>query len=266
MRLITSIILGILSLTLMGGCQITQQITQKVTGDFKKIGILKKTAKKSKQSKEGYLLKGGERKIIAPLAVVSKEEEEGKQEKFDKYEKGNLTKSELKKLLRESDGLCAQERKNNEILREEILQEKRMFQKMIFNYAMRLDNERSVNQELKGNLIKAEMKSVQAEQKFREVQMSIMTRMNLFYAGYPFYYEVKKGDSLWRIARKKEIYDNPYKWLEIYYANKDKINKDDEYRIYPGVTLKIPRYYEALLSSLGPEDALISDFKDKNSP
>ena len=202
--------------------------------------------------------------MVAPVDVVSEEEKEEAPEKFDKYEKGNLSKSDLKKLLRESDRLYLQEKKNNDILRQEMLQEKRMFQKMIFHYAMRLDNERVANQELKGNLIKADMKAVQAEQKFREVQMSIMTRMNLFYAGYPFYYEVKKGDSLWKIARKKEIYDNPFKWLEIYYANKEKINKDDEYRIYPGLTLKIPRYYEALLSSLGPEDALISDVKDKN--
>lgn len=261
MRRMIFIVLGVFSLTLLGGCQ----LPQKVTDDFKKMSTLKNSSRKSNQSQQGYLLKSGVRKTLNPLPVANKEETEDKQEKMDKYERGNLGKSELKKLLRENDRLFEQERKNNERLRDEMLEEKRLFQKMIFNYAMRLDNERKINQELKGNLIKAEMQAVQAEQKFREVQMNIMTRMNLFYAGYPFYYEVKKGDSLWRIARKKEIYDNPYKWLEIYYANKDKINKDEEYRIYPGVTLKIPRYYEALLSSLGPEDALITTAKDANA-
>ncbi len=259
MRLILFIIFGVFSLGLMGGCQ----MPQKVTDDFKKMSVLKKSSKKKTQLPQGYLLKGGVRKTLTPLPVIVKEEDDGKLEKMDKYEKGNLSKSELKKLVREKDALIEEEKNNNKDLREEMVQEKRLFQKIIFNYAMRLDNERRISQELKGNLIKAEMQAVQAEQKFREVQMNIMTRMNLFYAGYPFYYEVKKGDSLWRISRKKEIYDNPYKWLEIYYANKEKINKEDDYLIYPGLTLKIPRYYEALLSSLGPEDAFITP-KDKN--
>ena len=259
MRRIILIVIGMLIFSLLAGCK----VPQKVTDDFKKAAALKEKSRKAKPIQQGYLSKSGVKKQTTPLKI-SDEDEEEKPESFDKYERLNLSKSELKKLLRENDRLYLQERKNSENLREDMLEEKRMFQKMLFSYATRLDNERKINQELKGNLIKAEMKAVQAEQKFREVQMNIMTRMNLFYAGYPFYYEVKKGDSLWRIARKKEIYDNPYKWLEIYYANKEKINKDEEYRIYPGLTLKIPRYYEALLSSLGPEDALITTAKDKD--
>jgi nucleoid-associated protein YgaU len=36
-------------------------------------------------------------------------------------------------------------------------------------------------------------------------------------------YEVKKGDSLWKIAGKKEVYGNHYKWITIYNANMEKI-------------------------------------------
>lgn len=49
-------------------------------------------------------------------------------------------------------------------------------------------------------------------------------------------YVVKKGDSLWKIA--KAAYDNPLKWKAIYKANKKKIK--DPNRIYPNQKLTIP--------------------------
>jgi len=51
-------------------------------------------------------------------------------------------------------------------------------------------------------------------------------------------YEVKKGDSLWRIAGYKNIYNDPSKWRKIYEANKDRIG--DIALIYPGQKLVIP--------------------------
>jgi nucleoid-associated protein YgaU len=44
---------------------------------------------------------------------------------------------------------------------------------------------------------------------------------------------------LWRIAGKKEIYNNPKEWKKIYEANKDQIKNPD--LIYPGQNLKIPK-------------------------
>ena len=51
-------------------------------------------------------------------------------------------------------------------------------------------------------------------------------------------YEVKKGDSLWRIAGSKDVYDDSGKWQKIYEANKDRIG--DVSVIYPGQKLVIP--------------------------
>jgi nucleoid-associated protein YgaU len=52
-------------------------------------------------------------------------------------------------------------------------------------------------------------------------------------------YVVKKGDSLWAIAKKKNVYNDPFLWPVIYDANKGKIKKAN--LIYPGQKLNIPR-------------------------
>ncbi|MGA2330579.1 MAG: LysM peptidoglycan-binding domain-containing protein [Syntrophales bacterium] len=52
-------------------------------------------------------------------------------------------------------------------------------------------------------------------------------------------YVVKKGDCLWAIAKKKNIYNDAFLWPVIYEANKGKIKKAS--LIYPGQKLKIPR-------------------------
>ncbi|MCK9390890.1 MAG: LysM peptidoglycan-binding domain-containing protein [Syntrophales bacterium] len=52
-------------------------------------------------------------------------------------------------------------------------------------------------------------------------------------------YTVKKGDSLWFIAKYKDIYDDDYLWPIIYGANKGQIKNPN--RIYPGQKLIIPR-------------------------
>jgi nucleoid-associated protein YgaU len=50
-------------------------------------------------------------------------------------------------------------------------------------------------------------------------------------------YTVKAGDCLWNISQV--LYNDPYKWTNIYQANQDKINNPD--LIYPGQELIIPR-------------------------
>ncbi|MFW6173456.1 MAG: LysM peptidoglycan-binding domain-containing protein [Elusimicrobiota bacterium] len=46
-------------------------------------------------------------------------------------------------------------------------------------------------------------------------------------------------DCLWNIAKKKKIYNDPWKWKRIYRANQEKIKDPD--LIYPGQVLMIPR-------------------------
>ena len=52
-------------------------------------------------------------------------------------------------------------------------------------------------------------------------------------------YVVKKGDSLWIIAKYKDIYGDDFLWPIIYGANKAQIKNPN--RIYPGQKLIIPR-------------------------
>ena len=50
-------------------------------------------------------------------------------------------------------------------------------------------------------------------------------------------YQVERGDSLWGISGKAEIYGNPYQWPLIYKNNTSKINDAD--LIYPGQVFAI---------------------------
>ena len=52
-------------------------------------------------------------------------------------------------------------------------------------------------------------------------------------------YTVRKDDSLWRIAKYKDIYNDPFLWPVIYEANKDIIKNPK--LLYPGQELGIPR-------------------------
>ncbi len=52
-------------------------------------------------------------------------------------------------------------------------------------------------------------------------------------------YTVLGGDYLWKIAKKPDIYNDPWKWLRIWSANKTTIKDPD--LIYPDQRLSIPR-------------------------
>ena len=51
-------------------------------------------------------------------------------------------------------------------------------------------------------------------------------------------YSVVRGDNLWKIAKKDDIYGDPYLWPRIYVENRDKIKHPDI--IYPKWVLNIP--------------------------
>ncbi|MBI3600638.1 MAG: LysM peptidoglycan-binding domain-containing protein [Nitrospinae bacterium] len=52
-----------------------------------------------------------------------------------------------------------------------------------------------------------------------------------------------KGESLWKIAKHKDVYENPFMWPIIYKANHDKINDPD--LIYPKQVLSIHRDFSS---------------------
>jgi len=56
-------------------------------------------------------------------------------------------------------------------------------------------------------------------------------------------YIVLKGDYLWKIAKKDDIYGDPYQWIRIYTKNRDMIKNPD--LIYPDWNLKIQRKLES---------------------
>jgi nucleoid-associated protein YgaU len=52
-------------------------------------------------------------------------------------------------------------------------------------------------------------------------------------------YVVQKGDSLWSIAAKPEIYGKATRWRRIFDANRDLLKSPDQLKA--GMNLKIPR-------------------------
>ena len=52
-------------------------------------------------------------------------------------------------------------------------------------------------------------------------------------------YTVIKGDYLWKIAKKPDIYNDPYQWIRIFCVNRDNIKNAD--LIYPEQVLTIQR-------------------------
>ena len=52
-------------------------------------------------------------------------------------------------------------------------------------------------------------------------------------------YHVIRGDYLWKISGKSQIYDDPWKWMRIYSANREEIKDPD--LIFPEQIFRIPR-------------------------
>lgn len=61
-------------------------------------------------------------------------------------------------------------------------------------------------------------------------------------------YTVVKGDYLWKISKKPEIYNDPFQWMKIYTYNRDQIKNPD--LIHPEQIFKIVR-------KLGPNEYLV---------
>ena len=64
-------------------------------------------------------------------------------------------------------------------------------------------------------------------------------------------YVVQKGDSLWSIAKKPEVYGKATQWRRLFDANRDLLKSPD--RLKAGMTLKIPRGEETGETTYGEE-------------
>lgn len=85
--------------------------------------------------------------------------------------------------------------------------------------------------------VKVEVKEeVKVEAKVKESQVDLENRW--YVQNIENLYEVKKGDNLWKIAARKDVYANPFMWIKIFTANKDVIKKQNS--IYPGQILIVP--------------------------
>ncbi len=71
-------------------------------------------------------------------------------------------------------------------------------------------------------------------------------------------YAVNKGDNLWRISGKSDIYGNAFQWPMIYKANADQIKDPD--LIFPGQSLSISRAFSAV-----DVDAAISHARNRGA-
>ncbi|MCM8795392.1 MAG: LysM peptidoglycan-binding domain-containing protein [Candidatus Omnitrophica bacterium] len=103
-----------------------------------------------------------------------------------------------------------------------------------------LSEERVLSLEKENALLKKKLKMVlqdliQAKKEIRQLKAHLSPKTTQTYV-------VKKGDSLWKIAKNKEVYGDPYKWLLLYHANRDQIY--DPNLIYPHMVLIVPRLEE----------------------
>ncbi|MBN1970937.1 MAG: LysM peptidoglycan-binding domain-containing protein [Candidatus Delongbacteria bacterium] len=112
------------------------------------------------------------------------------------------------------------------------------------NFEQRIAEKKAIN---KSYLSEMENMLNKLTQKVRSIRSSIVVP-------YVVSYVVERGDNLWKISGKEDIYNDPFKWTDIYKANKETIRKwqkrfnatlkegqKEEDLIYPGQEFTIPR-------------------------
>ena len=100
--------------------------------------------------------------------------------------------------------------------------------KLIYNLQKKMENRNNTIRVLEERIIKLNQKLEEKEAELYMIQPTHYTT-----------YEVQRGDSLWKIAAKKNMYSNPYMWIKIYNSNMAKIQNPE--LIYPGQLFDIPK-------------------------
>jgi nucleoid-associated protein YgaU len=206
------------------------------------------------QAQGGYLTRG--RVPVEPVKSVSGdavtiEKKDSVDLSYLEKDLDALSKVEMFHMIRKLESEPGEERKKSNRARNELSSFKVEFQKEVFALSNRLEEQKKKTGEFRDEAYQSRMDALQARQRLEEIQSRLLEMKSRFHSAYPVYYEVVKGDSLWKIASRERIYDDPYKWIEIFYANRDKL--EDKDLIYPGMVLTIPRYFEMLLSEFQSE-------------
>ncbi|MBN1522590.1 MAG: LysM peptidoglycan-binding domain-containing protein [Candidatus Aureabacteria bacterium] len=158
-----------------------------------------------------------------------------------------LTKEELMIQVVDYQEKLKEEKLKREALEKELSLLKKEYGQKIFEMQNQVLKCHKDVEDARAQAEEARIKLLKSEQALDRFKMSALMKKSAVDSQYPVFYEVKKGDSLWRISAQKNIYNDPYKWMEIYTANRDKI--DDPEIIYPGQVLRIPRYFEYLFGA-----------------
>jgi nucleoid-associated protein YgaU len=87
------------------------------------------------------------------------------------------------------------------------------------------------------------------EKVLNEIESLLMQAEEKGKPAVPDTYSVMRGDFLWKIASKQDIYADPYAWSRIYTSNTDQIK--DPNLIYPNQIFRIPR-------DVGPNEHLVA--------
>lgn len=120
---------------------------------------------------------------------------------------------------------------------EAVLQRQAEEEKMRQQAAEQAEADQKKREEEQKNNVQNELeKGLEAEAR-AEKAPKLETKKSPEIAG-SYTYKVRRGDSLWKIAKQKKYYGRGGKWIKIWKANKDKIKDYD--RIYPGQVFVIP--------------------------
>jgi nucleoid-associated protein YgaU len=168
-----------------------------------------------------------------------------REDRFGTVSEGS-SPAELRMQIVDFQDKLAKEQRRRETAEQELKAVQREFGQRFFDMQNELLKARKESEDIRAKAAESEVALIKSTQELERAKIDMMQKKSMVDSQYPAFYEVQKGDSLWKIAAMKNIYSDPYKWMEIYAANKDKI--EDPGVIYPGQVLKIPRYYNYLFA------------------
>lgn len=136
-------------------------------------------------------------------------------------------------------GVCAERRSGGYIYSGTAKERIEPYLEKLHMLEMKIEDREKELKEIENEIRKKRVKLAMLETKIATIEK--MKRRLYLQRDFDIYI-VKEGDSLWKIAGKKEIYGDPFKWEMLYTANRDVIK--NPHRIYPGQILIIPRVSE----------------------